>query len=304
MNSISEESESDDQSVTNSDDELRKQFASGVLKPGLNIAGFSATHAKKICINNIGAMQEKLTALTSPVSWLERLDVASECHIEQSAQEENSKKVSQIHDDFNREMAFYKQALAAVQVALPQLHDLDVTTQRPGDYFAEMVKSDDHMKKVREKLLVKEKAIERSEKARKLREIRKYGKKVQRQVLEQRQKEKKEAIQAVKKYRKGHQQKPEFLKNDSDEFGVTATTTNQAGDKQKFRKSNKRKLKDKKFGLGGKKRGVKRNSAVSSADMSGFKSAKHSVPSRKARKALTSKPKRPGKSRRARQRQK
>ena len=50
-------------------------------------------------------MQEKLTALTSPVSWLERLDVASECHIEQSAQEENSKKVSQIHDDFNREMA-------------------------------------------------------------------------------------------------------------------------------------------------------------------------------------------------------
>ena len=46
----------------------------------------------------------------------------------------------------------YKQALAAVQVALPQLHDLDVTTQRPGDYFAEMVKSDDHMKKVRGQL--------------------------------------------------------------------------------------------------------------------------------------------------------
>lgn len=46
-------------------------------------------------------------------------------------------------------MSSYKQALAAVQAALPRLHDLQVATQRPVDYFAEMVKSDVHMKKVR-----------------------------------------------------------------------------------------------------------------------------------------------------------
>jgi rRNA-processing protein EBP2 len=73
---------------------------------------------------------------------------------------------------------------------------MQIVTERPDDYFAEMVKSDQHMKKVsimveyqmwklycytvkvRETLLSKQKALERSEKARKLREIKKFGKKV------------------------------------------------------------------------------------------------------------------------------
>lgn len=33
-------------------------------------------------------------------------------------------------------------------IAIPQLHALDVPTKRPSDYFAEMVKTDDHMTKV------------------------------------------------------------------------------------------------------------------------------------------------------------
>jgi rRNA-processing protein EBP2 len=178
------------------------------------------------------ALSDKLAGLTAAAStdWLERLDVTADCPLEQSPQE--GTKESKIQDDFKREMAFYKQALAAVQVALPRLHDMQIVTERPDDYFAEMVKSDQHMKKVRETLLSKQKALERSEKARKLREIKKFGKKVQHEVLQKRQKEKKEALEAVKKYRKDHQQKPDFLKDGGDEFDVIATNANQVNDKQ------------------------------------------------------------------------
>lgn len=42
----------------------------------------------------------------------------------------------------------YKQAQMAFAEALPQLKKLGVPIERPFDYFAEMVKTDDHMQKV------------------------------------------------------------------------------------------------------------------------------------------------------------
>ena len=43
----------------------------------------------------------------------------------------------------------YRQAQLAVQEALPRLQKLGVLTQRPEDYFAEMVKTDEHMQRVK-----------------------------------------------------------------------------------------------------------------------------------------------------------
>lgn len=42
----------------------------------------------------------------------------------------------------------YKQAQQAVAFAIPKLHKFGIPTKRPGDYFAEMVKTDDHMQRV------------------------------------------------------------------------------------------------------------------------------------------------------------
>ena len=44
-----------------------------------------------------------------------------------------------------------RQAQASVLVGLKKLQELDIPTQRPDDYFAEMIKTDDHMRKVRER---------------------------------------------------------------------------------------------------------------------------------------------------------
>lgn len=53
-----------------------------------------------------------------------------------------------IHNDFKREMIFYRQAQQAVLDGYERLEKLERPTLRPDDYFAEMAKSDVHMQKV------------------------------------------------------------------------------------------------------------------------------------------------------------
>ena len=54
----------------------------------------------------------------------------------------------EVHNDFKRELLFYRQAQAAVMEALPRLKSMGIATRRPDDYFAQMAKSDQHMQKV------------------------------------------------------------------------------------------------------------------------------------------------------------
>lgn len=42
----------------------------------------------------------------------------------------------------------YQQALSSAQIGLRKLEELEVPIKRPEDYFAEMLKTDDHMRKV------------------------------------------------------------------------------------------------------------------------------------------------------------
>ena len=72
----------------------------------------------------------------------------------------------------------FQQAQSSVLVGLGKLEELGVPHLRPDDYFAEMIKTDDHMKKVRQSLLSRQKILEHKEKARKVREMKKFGKKV------------------------------------------------------------------------------------------------------------------------------
>jgi hypothetical protein len=65
-----------------------------------------------------------------------------------------------VHNDFKRELLFYRQAQSAVLEALPRLKSMNIPTKRPEDYFAQMAKTDEHMQKVLaisvEKCFVKE----------------------------------------------------------------------------------------------------------------------------------------------------
>jgi rRNA-processing protein EBP2 len=141
-----------------------------------------------------------------------------------------------------------------------------------------MVKSDDHMKRVREQLLSKQLGMERSEKAKKMRELRKFGKKVQQEVAIRRQKEKKDMIDAVKKYRKGQSNSLDFLDDKKDKKSSNnGQTTPGAGKKQIFQPNQKRKRKNEKYGFGGQKKRSKQNSKMSNDDVTGFSARRNAA---------------------------
>nr|XP_022316458.1 probable rRNA-processing protein EBP2 [Crassostrea virginica] len=244
---------------SDSDEELQEAFAAGKLRPGLNLE----LPASSETVNNIAGLKQTLATIKKTLPWVERLDVTSKpatTHKDLISQSETD-----VHDDFKRELRFYCQAQATVLEAIPRLHSMSIPTKRPEDFFAQMAKSDDHMKRVREKLVEKQTALERSEKAKKLRELRKYGKKVQIEVIQKRQKEKKEMLDAVKKYRKGQKDKLDFL---NDLPGEKNNQNKKNADK--LRPNKKREFKNKKFGFGGQKKRSKMNTKGSASDMSEF----------------------------------
>jgi rRNA-processing protein EBP2 len=65
-----------------------------------------------------------------------------------------------------------------------------------------MVKSDEHMTKIRKKLIDEEHKIKASEEARRKRDLKKFGKKVQIERLQERQKQKREDLEKIKVMKK------------------------------------------------------------------------------------------------------
>ncbi|XP_064476708.1 probable rRNA-processing protein EBP2 [Ornithodoros turicata] len=295
-------SDSDSESY-DEDAQLQDALEKGELQPGLYAV---APHVRKEHINNTVALTQKLAEIQLDLDWIETLDMVNglapltpelraqygelQLQPKQKGNTADYMDGDPVHHDFLREMTFYRQAQTAVREGIPKLKQLGVTTKRPEDYFAEMAKSDDHMKKVREKLLSKKNAMERSERVKQLREMKKFGKKVQTEVLQKRQKEKKEMMDNLKKLKKG-QGNLDFLDTRSPRPGGLQ---GQQGKPVKKKLTKKQKMKDKRYGYGGQKKRSKYNTASSSADVSGYSKRKYNMTSKQKLKVKS----RPGKQRR------
>lgn len=283
----------DSDDLDEDDKELQIALEAGLLKPGLvNISSVT----KKPKINNREGLLSSLAELKrsqNELSWVERLDVTTDVTpFMETEVDDNGEPIKfNIHDDFKREMVFYLQAKQASIDAIHKLKKQGCLTSRPTDYFAEMAKKDDHMKKLREKIATIEKRKEKQEQNKKNFEMRKYGKKVQQQVQLQRSKEKRDMLNQVKKYQKGKTDSLDFLelkqgeskKGEGKNFRMNSITKN-------LKTNNKRVHKNKKFGFGGRKRNMKANTS-DSHNMSKFKSSVHGNKKNSN--------KRPGKNRRA-----
>jgi len=274
------------------DAELQKAFQEGRLKPGLNIE----QKPKRPLINNKEVLTAKYTEMYLDLPWVERLDCTSAPLIMDDDALPSNDDETLADNDFKREMLFYRQAQATVLETMPRLKAEKIATKRPDDYYAQMVKSDEHMKKIREYLVNRKSDIEKREKLRKLREQRLYGKKVQQEVLQKRQEDKSNLLKTMKKVRKGKQ-------------GGMQELEESLGDrKRNFEKkpSRKTEYKNQKYGFGGQKKNSKRNTADSSADVFNKKSNKWQRPSFHAQKGKKGKQKqsRPGKNARQKTRTK
>jgi len=177
-------------------------------------------------------------------------------------------------DDFEREVSFYKQTIAGCQEARVRLETASIEYKRPDDYFAEMLKSDSHMAKVRQSLLDQQKRIEAVEERRRQRELKRFGKQVQVEKEQTRAKQKKSEVESIKKWRK-NQKRSSGKSGDGNEQKDIDTILAEAKEDAKKPKSTpkknlKRKRKDALYGFGGKQKRAKSNTADSASDIKSF----------------------------------
>ncbi|KAF8476612.1 eukaryotic rRNA processing protein EBP2-domain-containing protein [Russula ochroleuca] len=178
-----------------------------------------------------------------------------------------------VDDDLGRELAFYKQALHGAKAAraLAAEHSLPFT--RPDDFFAEMVKTDAHMERIRQRLLDESAGIAKSEARRREREGKKIGKQVQLEKLKERERSKKDMDERLKGLKRKHKGALHNAQADGDEaFDVAVEDAiadrrpakrargGKAGD------SLPRHVRDKKFGFGGHGKRDKQNTRSSTDD--------------------------------------
>lgn len=105
--------------------------------------------------------------------------------------------ISDVNDDLNRELAFYKQSLDAVNEARVLLKKEGIPFSRPTDYFAEMVKSDEHMEKIKQRMMDEAANKKAATEARKQRDLKKFGKQVQIAKLQERDKSKRATLDKI-----------------------------------------------------------------------------------------------------------
>ena len=184
--------------------------------------------------NKEGLEQALATIETTSLPFIESYQV---CEFDLEVPDEN--------DDLEREMAFYQQSLSAVESGRNQLKKLGVPARRPIDYFAENLKTDAHMGRIKDKLLLEQKKMDSFEKRQQREQNVKYNK----QVMEMRKREKmaatKEETDEITKLRKKGGVHGEELDD-----RIEKIIGRGQGERGKSEKSAKRKGMDKKYGSG------------------------------------------------------
>ncbi|KAE8131779.1 eukaryotic rRNA processing protein EBP2-domain-containing protein [Aspergillus pseudotamarii] len=241
---------------------------------------------QRLTINNsaaINASLKRISFITPKTLFSEHNSLVSQEPID----------VPDPNDDLARELAFYKVCQAAASTARGLLKKEGIPFTRPGDYFAEMVKTDEHMGKIKKKLYDEAAGKKAAAEARKQRDLKKFGKQVQVAKLQQRAKEKRETLEKIndlKKKRKANPSGP--TDNDNDMFDIAIDNSESKGRKRGREDGGgpnlKRQKKNEKYGFGGKKRHAKSGDAMSSGDLRSFSVKK-----------MKGGAKRPGKSKRA-----
>merc|ERR1711862_689562 len=123
--------------------------------------------------------------------WIERMDIISSTPLPFSS----SSKNELIHNDLKREVIFYNTALEAVQNSKIQFSQNKIPFTRPIDYYTEMIKSDDHMKKVKDRLLYESKKINAYEQRKSNKENKLRSKVNKQNAMDMKIKEKKDYFQ-------------------------------------------------------------------------------------------------------------
>lgn len=188
------------------------------------------------------------------VPWVESLAIV--------AKKEQGAKTSKIStEDVKREVVYHDQTLANVREAFRRLRAMRIPATRPKDYFAEMIKDDQQMFKVRARVAEEQKRIAAVEERKRNQASRKFQKTVRANKLKGRAMEKNKMLKGIDEWRKERKKGGSSL--DEINAGLEAILDGkkkkpeqgQSSFKKGERKlSKKRQIANEKFGFGGKKR--------------------------------------------------
>ena len=285
-----DDEEEEEEEAEHDDDEEEIPLDSLPSSASLSEQALASRH-NRIRINNTEAMQRVYEDMrldgpstSGKMPWIETMSLVYE--------HATADEVPDAQNDLDRELSFYRQSLAAAIRGRELVLAAKVSFSRPNDYFAEMVKTDEHMERVRQRLLDESASIKASEDAKRQRELKKYGKKIQTEKLFERQRSKRDMQEKVNALKRKRQT---GLDMDDDEFDVQleeALGERKAAQRTQRGPNKKRQYRDEKYGFGGKKRHNKSNTAESTDQVG--PSRRKPGPRPKGGKA-----KRPGKARRA-----
>ncbi len=210
-------SESDEEEVEGEDDEAEEE------KDDENSAD---TKTKRKQINNIKALKKSLDSIRLPYKKL----AFHEFNMLPSSID-TSTEITDPNEEMQRELVFYKQGLEAVEIAKKQYLRAKIPFSRPLDYFAEMVKSDEHMDKLKKKLIEEATARKASQEARKQRELKKFGKQKQVSRMQEHQKEKRDTLDKIKSLKRKRQNNE--ITGEQFDIELEETTSDKKADKKK-----------------------------------------------------------------------
>jgi rRNA-processing protein EBP2 len=131
--------------------------------------------------------------LNEPSQWVERMALVATKSLPDDLNPD---------DDPKREEVFVQHALLSVMRGIQLLEKAGVPWKRPDDYYAEMLKDDVHMKKIRESVEKTKRRIEEQAHRRAMKDQKKFGKEIQAETLRQRAKFKKDLADKVSDWRR------------------------------------------------------------------------------------------------------
>jgi len=123
-----------------------------------DIRTLSTNSLKRDAVNDERGLLHKLEdiKLVLPgveiVPWIETLVISV-----------NKIDLTKNSDDLDREKKFYDSARKGVLEAMARLNQLSIPRDRPDDFFAEMIKTDEHMSKVKGELLKEKRIIDQAQ---------------------------------------------------------------------------------------------------------------------------------------------
>ena len=145
---------------------------------------------QRLTINNTAALLKAHQSISLPYSSL-----PFSAH--QALTTSTPVSIADANDDLNRELAFYKQCADAVNKGRTLLKREGVPFSRPNDFFAEMVKSEEQMGKIKQKMVDEAANKKAASEARRQRDLKKFGKQVQVAKEQERAKAKRHTLDKI-----------------------------------------------------------------------------------------------------------